>query len=93
LKEDIIINSTISETRIGLLENDILVELYVERPDNERMVGSLYKGVIRRVIPGMSAAFINIGWVQDAFPVVKSAGVTDSHPLMRMPAELQPENR
>jgi len=32
-------------------------------------------------------------WVQDAFPVVKSAGVTDSHPLMRMPAELQPENR
>ncbi len=67
MKEDIIINSTANETRIGLLENDQLVELYVERPDNERMVGSLYKGVIRRVIPGMSAAFVNIGFSQDAF--------------------------
>ena len=67
MKEDIIINSTTNETRIGLMENDQLVELYVERPDNERMVGSLYKGIIRRVIPGMSAAFVNIGFSQDAF--------------------------
>ncbi|MFH0765344.1 MAG: Rne/Rng family ribonuclease [Calditrichota bacterium] len=67
MKQDIIINSTTSETRIALLEEDQLVELFVERPENERMVGSLYKGVVRRVMVGMSAAFVDIGWSQDAF--------------------------
>ncbi len=67
MKQDIIINSSTSETRIALLENDQLVELYVERPENERMVGSLYKGVVRRVMEGMSAAFVDIGWSQDSF--------------------------
>ncbi|MBM3328543.1 MAG: Rne/Rng family ribonuclease [Calditrichaeota bacterium] len=67
MKQDIIINSTTSETRIALLEDDQLVELFVERPDNERMVGSLYKGVIRKVMVGMSAAFVDIGLAQDAF--------------------------
>jgi ribonuclease G len=67
MKQDIIINSTTSETRIALLEDDQLVELYVERPENERMVGSLYKGVVRKVMVGMSAAFIDIGLAQDAF--------------------------
>lgn len=67
MKQDIIINSTTSETRIALLEDDQLVEIYVERPENERMVGSLYKGVVRKVLVGMSAAFVNIGFPQDAF--------------------------
>ena len=67
MKQDIIINSTTSETRIALLEDDQLVELYVERPENERMVGSLYKGVVRKVMVGMSAAFVDIGLAQDAF--------------------------
>ncbi|MCF7810153.1 Rne/Rng family ribonuclease [bacterium] len=67
MKQDIIINATTSETRIALLENDVLVELHVERPENERMVGNIYKGVIRKVMPGISAAFIDIGWTRDAF--------------------------
>jgi len=67
MKQDIIINSTTSETRIALLEEDLLVELFVERPENERMVGSLYKGIVRKVMVGMSAAFVDIGWSQDAF--------------------------
>jgi len=67
MKQDIIINSTTSETRIALLEEDQLVELYVERPENERMVGSLYKAVVKKVMVGMSAAFVDIGGTQDAF--------------------------
>ncbi|NQU06011.1 MAG: Rne/Rng family ribonuclease [Calditrichaeota bacterium] len=67
MKQDIIINATISETRIALLENDILVELHVERPENERMVGNIYKGIIRKVMPSISAAFIDIGLKRDAF--------------------------
>ena len=67
MKQDIVINSTTSETRIALLEDDQLVEVFVERPENERMVGSLYKGIVRKVMVGMSAAFVNIGFQQDAF--------------------------
>lgn len=67
MKQDIIINSSTSETRIALLEDDQLVELFVERPENERTVGNLYKGIVRRVLVGMSAAFVNIGEDQDAF--------------------------
>ncbi len=50
-----------------MLEDDQLVELFVERPESERMVGSLFKGIVRRVMVGMSAAFIDIGLSQDAF--------------------------
>jgi len=67
MKKDIIINSTSAETRLALLEDDRLVELFVERPQNERNVGSIYKGVVRKMVPGMEAAFIDIGWKQDAF--------------------------
>ncbi len=67
MKQDIIINSTTSESRIALLEDDVLVELFVERPENERMVGSLYRGEVRKILPGISAAFIDIGFSQDAF--------------------------
>jgi len=67
MKKEIIINSTNEDTRIAILENKKLVEIFVERPDNERMVGDIYKGKIRRVVKGMQAAFIDIGFEQDAF--------------------------
>ena len=67
MKKEIIINSTSSETRIALLEDESLVELFVERPENERTVGDIYMGKVRKVIEGMRAAFIDIGWSQDAF--------------------------
>ena len=67
MKKEIIINSTNEDTRIALLENGKLVELFVERPDNERMVGDIYKGRVRKVVKGMQAAFIDIGFEQDAF--------------------------
>jgi len=67
MKKEIIINSTNEDTRIALLENNKLVELFVERPDNERMVGDIYKGRVRKVVKGMQAAFIDIGFDHDAF--------------------------
>lgn len=67
MKKDIIINSTNEDTRIALLENHRLVEIFVERPDNERTVGDIYKGRVRRVMKGMQAAFIDIGFEQDGF--------------------------
>ncbi|MDK9698740.1 MAG: Rne/Rng family ribonuclease [bacterium] len=67
MKKEIIINSSSSETRIALLEDEILVELFVERPENERTVGDIYMGKVRKVLEGMRAAFVDIGWSQDAF--------------------------
>ena len=67
MKKEIIINSTNEDTRIAILEDKRLVEVFVERPDNERMVGDIYKGKVKKIITGMQAAFVDIGHEQDAF--------------------------
>lgn len=67
MKKEIIINGTNEETRIAILEDSNLVELFVERPEYERMVGDIYKGKVSRVLPGMQAVFIDIGLEQNAF--------------------------
>lgn len=67
IKKEIIINTTASETRIAILEDGTLAELYVERPENQRIVGDIYKGKVSKVLPGMMAAFIDIGQSQNAF--------------------------
>jgi ribonuclease G len=67
MNKDIIINATNEETRIAIREDGQLVELFVERPESQRMVGDIYKGKVSRVLPGMQAAFISIGLEQNAF--------------------------
>lgn len=67
IKKEIVLNTTTSETRIAILENGTLVELYIERPENERLVGNIVKGKVSKVLPGMMAAFITIGQPQNAF--------------------------
>lgn len=67
MKKEIIINSSIGETRIAILEDKKLVELFVEQSEHERMVGDIYLGRVVNVVQGMSAAFVDIGHEQDAF--------------------------
>ncbi|GBD94792.1 ribonuclease G [bacterium BMS3Abin05] len=67
MQKDIIINVTITGTRVAILEDGQLAELFVERPEQERMVGDIYKGVVENVIKGMGAAFVDIGHEQNAF--------------------------
>jgi ribonuclease G len=67
LKSEIIINAGTNETRIAIIEDSKLVEIWVERPDNERMVGDIYKGIVKSVIPGIQAAFVDIGIEKSAF--------------------------
>ena len=61
MKKEILINASEYETRVAILEDDRLVELYIERPQSERLVGNIYKGKIKTVLPGMQSAFIDIG--------------------------------
>ncbi|HET6511991.1 MAG TPA: Rne/Rng family ribonuclease [Candidatus Kapabacteria bacterium] len=68
LRKEIFINAVSDdEVRIAITENDRLVELFVETPETERHVGDIYLGKVAKVIPGMNAAFVNVGLEQDAF--------------------------
>lgn len=67
MNQEIIVNSTSHETRIALLENSQLSEVYVERNFDRGIVGNIYKGRVTRVLPGMQSAFVDIGFERDAF--------------------------
>ena len=66
-KRNILIDSNPFETRMALLEDDKLVEFYVERPEDRGITGNIYKGRIVRVLPGMQAAFVEVGLDRTAF--------------------------
>lgn len=65
--EEILINVTPSEVRAALLENGVLQEVYVERAARRGIISNIYKGRVSRVLPGMQAAFIDIGLSRTAF--------------------------
>src|SRR6185312_12476826 len=67
MRREIIINASPSETRIALLEEKQLVEVMVERPEAVRRVGDIYKGRVNAVLPGMQAAFVDLGLEKSAF--------------------------
>src|SRR3954463_16026154 len=63
----LVINADGPETRVALIESGQLVELYIERRRERGIVGNIYKGRVRRVLPGMQAAFVDIGQEKAAF--------------------------
>ncbi|GAB4289503.1 MAG: hypothetical protein Kow0098_07530 [Ignavibacteriaceae bacterium] len=67
MKKEIIINSSTSQTRVAITEDGNLVDFFVDYPENRRMVGDIYLGRIARVLPGIRAAFVDIGMKHDAF--------------------------
>jgi ribonuclease G len=67
MKKEIYISKGVGETRIAVKENGKLAELHVDKQSQERTVGNVYKGIVENVIPGMQAAFVNIGQGANAF--------------------------
>src|SRR5690606_34095087 len=67
MKREILISATQREVRVAIIEDDQLVELQVDRPENKRMVGDIYLGKVEAVLPGIQAAFVNIGTEKSAF--------------------------
>jgi ribonuclease G len=67
MKREILINANPKETRVAIIEDDQLVELLVDRPDARRMVGDIYLGRVEAVLPGIQAAFVDIGTEKSAF--------------------------
>ncbi|MCR4442424.1 MAG: Rne/Rng family ribonuclease [Peptococcaceae bacterium] len=70
---EILVQTADCETRVAVLEEGRLAEIYVERGSNDRLVGDIYKGIVRNVLPGMQAAFIDIGMEKNAFLFVEDA--------------------
>ncbi len=67
MKREILINGSQRETRVAILEDDRLVELLIDRPDHRRTVGDIYLGKVEAVLPGIQAAFVDIGLEKSAF--------------------------
>ncbi|MCW8887334.1 MAG: Rne/Rng family ribonuclease, partial [Motiliproteus sp.] len=67
MAEELLINFAPMETRVALIENGMLQEVYIERVDKKGIVGNIYKGKVARVLPGMQAAFVDIGLERAAF--------------------------
>ncbi|MCX5813424.1 MAG: Rne/Rng family ribonuclease [Proteobacteria bacterium] len=64
---ELIINVTFNEIRMAFLENSIPVEFFIERKNDKNMVGNIFKGKVARIVPGMDAAFVDIGLEKSAF--------------------------
>lgn len=67
MSEEVLVNVTPQETRVAVIENGVLQEVYIERTGNRGLVGNLYKGKVARILPGMQAAFVDIGLSRAAF--------------------------
>jgi Rne/Rng family ribonuclease len=67
MTRELFVSSTPHETRVGLVEDDLLAEVYLERENEYTLAGSIYKGRVTRVLPGMQSAFVEIGLERDAF--------------------------
>jgi ribonuclease G len=67
MSEEMLINVTPQETRVAIIENGVLQEVHIERTRNRGIVGNVYKGRVARILPGMQAAFVDIGLDRAAF--------------------------
>jgi len=67
MSNELIINAPSYETRVALLENGVVSELFVERSSDLGIFGNIYKGKVVKILPGMQAAFVDIGLERTAF--------------------------
>lgn len=71
--KEILIKMDPDETAVAVVEDQQLVEIYLERSSNQRIAGNIYEGVVENVLPGMQAAFVDIGLEKNSFLYVEEA--------------------
>src|SRR5262252_4284562 len=67
MSKELVVSSNRHETRVAVLEDDLLTEIYFQRQQEYSLAGSIHKGRVTRVLPGMQSAFVDIGLDRDAF--------------------------
>ena len=99
MTKELFVSSTPHETKVGLVEDDQLAEIYLERENEYTLAGSIYKGRVTRVLPGMQSAFVDIGLERDAFLYVsdfmeleeQDEDVSDVVPVSRTVQPMRPQ--
>jgi ribonuclease G len=87
MTRELFVSSTPHETKVGVVEDDQLAEVYLERENEYTLAGSIYKGRVTRVLPGMQSAFVDIGLERDAFLYVSDfMDLEDQEELDEVPA-------
>ena len=90
MAEEIFINVSANETRVGVVEQGLLQEIFIERTETKSSVGNIYKGKVVRVLPGMQSAFVDIGQEKAAFmhvtDLINGHEVFDKEPGARLPS-------
>ena len=71
MKREIVVNSSLVETRVAVIEDGTLVELLIDNTHTQSLAGNIYKGRVLKILPGMQAAFVDIGLARDAFLYVR----------------------
>lgn len=84
MSSEILINSTSYETRIALVENGHLAEFHLQRPTEKGLIGNIYRGRVVRVLPGMQAAFVDIGLERTGFLYVDDVYISNADLDSRM---------
>ncbi|HUA15275.1 MAG TPA: Rne/Rng family ribonuclease [Verrucomicrobiae bacterium] len=100
MNKELFVSSTPHETKVGLVEDDLLAEIYLERENEYTLAGSIYKGRVTRVLPGMQSAFVDIGLERDAFLYVsdfmeleeQDEDLTDAVPASRGVQDMRPQS-
>ena len=87
MSEEILANVTPTETRVAVVENGMLQEVYIERSASKGIVGNIYKGKVVRVLPGMQAAFVEIGLERTSFIHVSDIAVLDQNGVEKRSSE------
>ena len=80
MNKKMLVECDLHQTRIAILEQDRLAELFIERHEQLGVVGNIYQGRVNRVLPGMQAAFVDIGLERDALPLRQRGSRPASRP-------------
>src|ERR1700720_2707553 len=94
MNKELFVSATPHETKVGITEDDQLAEIYLERENEYTLAGSIYKGRVTRVLPGMQSAFVDIGLERDAFLYVSDfMELEDSEDLDDVPTNRPVQER
>jgi len=91
MRDEILINITPRETRVAIVENGLLQEIHIERASRRGLVGNIYKGRVSRVLPGIQAAFVEVGLERTAF--LHAADITPGTSTSALVAEGEESRR
>src|ERR1700674_3090941 len=90
MSKELVISTNRHETKVALIEDDQLVEVYFQRANEYSLAGSIHKGRVTRVLPGMQSAFVDLGLERDTFLYVSDFLEEEHDDIDRVPGDERP---